>query len=153
MEELYELRQYIGSGRYKDALLLLDEMEEMSRDDKINKISSFMEVLLVHLIKQAIEKRTTQSWDVSIRNSLRQIIKINKRRKTGGWYLTNEEILKALEDAYESALDSASLEVSGGKYTVEEISAMIDKSEMIRLALGKIQAGFGENSNDAQMPF
>src|SRR5262249_30147781 len=67
MEELYELRAYIESGQYKEALLLLDEMEEMSRDDKINRISSFMEVLLVHLIKQAAEQRTTRSWDVSIR--------------------------------------------------------------------------------------
>src|SRR5574341_383723 len=93
MEELYELRTYIETGKYQEALLLLDEMEEMSRDDKINRISSFMEVLLVHLIKQAVEKRTTRSWDVSIRNALRQIIKINKRRKTGGWYLTDEELL------------------------------------------------------------
>ena len=42
MEELYELRTYIETGKYQEALLLLDEMEEMSRDDKINRISSFM---------------------------------------------------------------------------------------------------------------
>ena len=104
MEELYELRAYIESGHYKEALQLLDEMEEMSRDDKINRISSFMEVLLVHLIKQTAEQRTTRSWDVSIRNALRQIVRINKRRKAGGWYLTDEELNTALEEAYESAL-------------------------------------------------
>ena len=38
MEELYELRTYIETGKYQEALLLLDEMEEMSRDDKINRI-------------------------------------------------------------------------------------------------------------------
>ena len=139
MEELYELRTYIETGKYQEALLLLDEMEEMSRDDKINRISSFMEVLLVHLIKQAIEKRTTRAWDVSIRNALRQIIKINKRRKAGGWYLTEEELRIALEEAYASALDSAALEVLGGRYTTEEISAMIDRSEMIRRALQQTQ--------------
>jgi len=138
MEELYELRKYLESGKYKDALLLLDEMEEMSRDDKINKISSFMEVLLIHLIKQAAEKRTTPSWDVSIRNSLRQIAKINKRRKTDGWYLTNEELLEALESAYESALDSASLEALGGKHTPEEIGARVDRPEILRLAFEEI---------------
>ena len=37
MEELYELRAHIESGHYKEALLLLDEMEEMSRDDKFNR--------------------------------------------------------------------------------------------------------------------
>ena len=107
MEELYELRAYIESGQYKEALLLLDEMEEMSRDDKINRISSFMEVLLVYLIQQAAEQRTTRSWDVSTRNALRQIVRINKRRQAGGWYLTDEELRAALEEAYESALDSA----------------------------------------------
>jgi pentatricopeptide repeat protein len=39
MEELYELhelRNYLEAGKYKEALTLLDDMEEMSRDDKIN---------------------------------------------------------------------------------------------------------------------
>ena len=120
--------------------MLLDEMEEMSRDDKINRISSFMEVLLVHLIKQAVEKRTTRAWDVSIRNALRQIIKINKRRKAGGWYLTEEELRIALEEAYASALDSAALEALGGRYTTKEISAMLDRSEILRWALQQMQA-------------
>lgn len=139
MEELYELRKYIESGKYEDALLLLDEMEEMSRDDKINKISSLMEVLLVHLIKRAAEKRTTRSWDVSIRNAVRQIIKVNKRRKAEGWYLTDAELFGALEEAYDSALDSASLEVFGGKHTAEEICSMIDRSDIIRWAFEEIQ--------------
>jgi Domain of unknown function DUF29 len=139
MEELHELRKFIESGKYQDALLLLDEMDEMSRDDKINRVSSFMEVLLVHLIKQTVEERTTRSWDVSVNNALRQIIRINKRRKAGGWYLTDDELLQALEDAYESALESASLEVFGGKYTTEELGSRIDRSKMIRDALEKIK--------------
>ena len=139
MEELYELRTYIETGKYQEALLLLDEMEEMSLDDKITRISSFMEVLLVHLIKQAVEKRTTRLWDVSIRNALRQIMKINKRRKAGGWYLTEEELYVASEEAYASALDSAALEALGGRYTTEEISPMLDRSEMIRWALQQMQ--------------
>jgi hypothetical protein len=139
MEELYELRAHIESGHYKEALLLLDEMEEMSRDDKINRISSFMEVLLVHLIKQAAEQRTTRSWDVSIRNALRQIARINKRRKAGGWYLTDEELSAALEEAYESALDSASLEAYEGQYTAEELCTMVDRAEIIRRAFEQIK--------------
>jgi pentatricopeptide repeat protein len=35
MEELWELRRHIQAGDYEAALALLDEMEEMSRDDKI----------------------------------------------------------------------------------------------------------------------
>jgi len=65
MEELYELRRYIEMGDTAAALALLDEMDEMSRDDKVQKIASFMRVLLVHMIKQAAEYRTTKSWEVS----------------------------------------------------------------------------------------
>src|SRR6266849_4701494 len=139
MEELYELRKYIETGKYQEALLLLDEMEDMSRDDKINRISSFMEVLLVHLIKQAAEKKTTRSWEVSIRHALRQIVKINKRRKGGGWYLTAHELRAALEETYESALDSASLETLAGQYTAEELDSLVDRTAITTLAWEKMQ--------------
>lgn len=138
MEEIAELRHYIESGKYQDALGLLDEMEEMSRDDKINRISSFMEVLLLHLIKQTAEQRTTRSWEVAMRNSLRQIVKINKRRKAGGWYLTEEELQVALQEAYAPALDSASLEAFEGKHTAEEIDSMINKEKILNAAFEKI---------------
>lgn len=42
MEELVELRIYLEQGRYTDALTLVGEMDEMSRDDKINKIMSIL---------------------------------------------------------------------------------------------------------------
>ena len=51
MEELLALRRYIELQRYTEALDLLAEMEEMSREDKVNKIYSFAEILLLHLIK------------------------------------------------------------------------------------------------------
>ena len=139
MEELYELRKYIETGKYQEALLLVDEMEDMSRDDKINRISSFMEVLLVHLIKQAAEKKTTRSWEVSIRHALRQMVKINKRRKAGGWYLTTQELRTALEETYESALDSASLETLAGQYTAEELDSLVDRTAITTLAWEKMQ--------------
>ena len=40
MEELLELRRSIDERRYVDALLIVDELEEMSRDDKINRMDS-----------------------------------------------------------------------------------------------------------------
>ena len=60
-EELEQLRQYLETGQLDAAFGLLDEMDEMSRDDKIHKIQSYMHVLLVHLIKQTVERRTTPS--------------------------------------------------------------------------------------------
>jgi pentatricopeptide repeat protein len=41
MEELFELKHYMEQGRYAEALTLIGEMEEMSRDDKMNKIESY----------------------------------------------------------------------------------------------------------------
>jgi hypothetical protein len=84
MEELWELRRYMQAGDVEAALALLDEMEEMARDDKITRIRSYMKILLTHLIKQAVERRSTRPWDVSIRNAVDEIVTRNKRRKAGG---------------------------------------------------------------------
>ena len=64
MEELWELRHHLEAGDYGAALQVLDEMDEMSRKDTIYKIQSFMEILLIHLIKQRAEQRTTRSWEL-----------------------------------------------------------------------------------------
>jgi len=116
MEELLELKSLLLKGDTKGALAIVEELEEMSRDDKINNIISYGVILLLHLIKQQAENRTTRSWDVSIRNSVRQIQTKNKRRKAGGYYLTPEELRLALEEAYPTAIDQASLEVDEGRY-------------------------------------
>jgi hypothetical protein len=41
MEELIELRSLVQRGDVQSALMLIDELEEMSKDDKINKIYSY----------------------------------------------------------------------------------------------------------------
>jgi hypothetical protein len=96
MEELLALRRYIEQQRYTEALDLLAEMEEMSREDKVNKIYSFAEILLLHLIKQRAEQRTTRSWDLAIRNAARHIARVNKRYKSEGTYLSEAEYAKSL---------------------------------------------------------
>jgi hypothetical protein len=139
MEELFELKACIEEGRYTDAIVLLGEMEEMSRDDKINKIESFMEILLLHLIKQHAEKRSTRSWETSVFNSVRQIYKINRRRKAGGYYLKTEELRDAIEESYPAALKHAALEAFEGTLSDTELSQMADetriKEEALRLIL------------------
>jgi hypothetical protein len=82
MEGLLELRRYIEQQRYTEAPDLTAEMEEMGREEKINKIYSFADILRPHLIRQAAEKRTTRSWGLTSRNVVRQITRINKRRKS-----------------------------------------------------------------------
>jgi len=135
MEELLELKNLLLAGNVPDALILVEEMTEMSKDDKINKIFSFSIIVLLHLIKQQAEKLSTRSWETSISNSVRQIQRINQRRKTGGNYLTIEELKETLDDAYSSALRQGALEAFEGIYQPEEIEAMIDKNKIINQAL------------------
>ena len=138
MEELLELREHIQQGRYASALVLIGEMEDMSRDDKINRIESFLEILMLHLIKQQAEKRTTRPGDVFIRNATDRIVLSNRRRKTGGFYLTEEEFSEAIEESYPLALDSASLEAFGGVYLPEELAERVSGAEIRRQTLNLI---------------
>ena len=131
MEEIFTLKSLLLQGDLSGALEIVEELEEMSRDDKINSIRSDAKILLLHLIKQQAENRTTRSWNVSIRNSVREIQLKNKRRKAGGFYLTTEELRSALEEAYPAALDRASLEVEEGRYEPEELETRINRQELL----------------------
>lgn len=139
MEELLELRTCIEQGRYAEALALIGEMEEMSRDDKINKIASFLQILLVHLIKQQAEQRLTRSWEVSIKNAVDGIQRVNKRRKAGGYYLSEQELSDGIEEIFPAALRQASLEAFEGRYDENELAEWFDpqgvKREALRLVI------------------
>jgi len=138
MEELFALRNHIEQHHYAEALDLIAEMEEMSREDKINKIRSFCIVLLLHLIKQEAEHRTTRSWDISIWNVTQEIAYVNQRRKIGGTYLSEEELREVIAEAYPVALRRASLEVSEGKYDVRELDQQVDRGMIEQKALALI---------------
>jgi hypothetical protein len=140
MEELLALRRYIENKNYDQALELVAELEEMSKEDKLNKIYSYAVILLIHLIKQQAEKRTTRSWDFSIYNSIKDIKKINKRRKSGGYYATEEELKEILVDAFDTAIRKASLEVFEGKYNPEELITKVEPNAIQSEALKLIQA-------------
>lgn len=138
MEELLALRQAIEEQRYVDALLLLEEMEEMSREDKINKMDSFAVILLLHLIKQQVEQRTTRSWDLSIHNAVRQIQRINKRRKSGGVYLQQTELAELLAEAFPTALKMAAIEAFAGQLSEAQLAKQVDRKVIEQQALGLI---------------
>ncbi len=139
MEELIELRTCIEQQRYAEALVLIGEMEEMNKEDKINKIYSYLEILLLHLIKKFAEHRVTRSWELSIRNSVAAIERVNKRRKSGGYYLTKADLAMLIEECYPFALSRASLEAFGGVYDEIALARQVDKDEICREALTLIQ--------------
>ena len=139
MEELIELRKSITSGDYSKALEIVDELEEMSLEDKLNKIYSYTVILLLHLIKQEAEGKTTRSWSNSILNSAEQINRINKRRKSGGYYAQAEVLQEIIDDAFPRALRNAALEAFSGAYQEEELLKMISIADIKQKALNLLE--------------
>jgi hypothetical protein len=140
MEELLALKEKLLQGDIKGSLELVEELTEMGRKDIIKTIRSYAVILLIHLIKQQVENRSTRSWEVLIRNSVREIERENKRRKAGGYYLSREELLETVEEAYINAIDEASLEVEEGRYEVRELEEKVNRAELIDRALDLITA-------------
>jgi hypothetical protein len=140
VEELMELKAHIEQGRYAEALALIGEMEEMSREDKAHKMGSFIEILLIHLIKRRAEGRSTRSWDVSIKNALESIEDVNTRRKSGGRYLTDRELKELIDRRYRRALRRASLEAFEGSLDEDRLASKLDeaavKHEALQLIMG-----------------
>ncbi len=126
MYEIEELREKIKAQDYIGALQIIDEIDEMSKEDKLNKIYSYMVILLLHLIKQQAEQRTTSSWDRSIFNSIDNINRTNKRRKAGGYYANSDVLQEIIDEAYPRAIKEASFEAFEGKLTVDQLEEKVD---------------------------
>ncbi|RCJ41834.1 hypothetical protein A6769_01235 [Nostoc punctiforme NIES-2108] len=141
MEELLTLKDLLVKGDVQGALIIVEELTEMSRNDIIKTIRSYAVILLLHLIKQQAENRTTRSWEVSIRNSVREIQRENKWRQAGGYYLAPEELLEILAEAYLNAIDEASLEVEEGRYEAQELEKLVNQEKIINRALTLILPG------------
>lgn len=137
MYELEELRKRIEEQDYVAALQIVDQLDEMSKEDKLNKIYSYMVILLIHLIKQEAEARTTSSWNRSIFNAVKYINRTNKRRKAGGFYANSETLKEIIDEAFDHALTEASFEAFEGKLSEQELAEKIDteaiKSKAINL--------------------
>ena len=135
MEELLELRGYILNKQYNDALLLVDDMTEMAKEDKYHRITSYMIVLLVHIIKQKAENRSTRSWENSISFALFEINETNERDKSGGVYAKEDKLNELLEKAFIMALKRASIEAFEGVYSARELLKMINEDKIKEEAL------------------
>ena len=92
---------------------------------------------MIHLIKQAAEKRSTRSWELSIQNSVDEILNANQR-STGSYYIQRDELAAILERVYGLALKAASLEVFGGSYDDRQLAEMVDRAVILDQALGLI---------------
>ncbi len=133
-QELIDLRTSILEGRYADALAIVDELEGMSKQAILRNIESFLVRMLVHLIKNQIEQRLTNSWVASISDSLRQIQKLNLKENKSSYYIKQDEWEPFLEEAIEAAIRPASVEVMDGVYNSFQLSELVDRTEIIMTA-------------------
>jgi hypothetical protein len=133
-QELIDLRTSILEGRYADALAIVDELEGMSKQAILRNIESFLVRMLVHLIKNQIEQRLTNSWVASISDSLRQIQKFNLKENKTSYYIKQDEWEPFLEEAIEAAIRPASVEVLDGVYNSFQLSELVDRTEIIMTA-------------------
>jgi Domain of unknown function DUF29. len=139
MEEILTLKELLLKGDIPGSLAVVEELEEMGRKDIVKTIRSYAIVLLIHLIKRQVEKRTTRSWDVSIQNAIFEIRDENKRPRSQSYYLSTEELEEVLEVAYKQAINKASLEVLEGIYEAKELEKLANKEEILNQAMELIK--------------
>lgn len=133
-QELIDLRNSILEGRYADALEIVDELDWMSKKATLRSIKSFLVRMLIHLIKNQVEQRLTNSWIASISDSVIQIQDLNLHDNKTSHYVKRDEWELLLENALAAAIRPASVEVLNGKLKPSQLSQRIDKSQIITTA-------------------
>jgi hypothetical protein len=131
MEEILELKKCLIDRQYERALAIVEDLEEMGRQDKINNLEAFLIILLIHLIKIQVEKRVTRSWRTSIINS---VLAIQKRNHLGkkSYYIKPEEWEEhILECQFEAILDAAKEVFEGIDY--KKLEKLVDFSKIISI--------------------
>ena len=126
MEEILELKDCLLNHQYDRAMTIVEELEEMGRQDKINNLESFLVILLIHLIKIQVEKRVTRSWRSSILNSLREIQKRNKLGKKSQ-YIKSNQWGEHFDATYPDAIFKAADEAFGG-IEIKELKSLVNLS-------------------------
>ncbi|WP_017654020.1 DUF29 family protein [Fortiea contorta] len=147
-QELIDLRTCIQEGRYADALAIVDELEGMSKQAILRNIQAYLRILLIHLIKNQIEQRLTNSWAASIRNSLIEIKKINQKENKKSYYINQDEWDSWLEDEIELAVCDASLEVLNGMYNEFEITEMVDRRQVTQNSLQLLALTYSHSTRE-----
>jgi hypothetical protein len=133
-QELIDLRASILERRYEDALALVDELEGISKKAILRTIRSFVVKMLIHLIKNQVEQRLTNSWAASVRDSLIEIQDLNLKENKTSHYIKSDEWQPLLDSVLEAAIRTASVEVQGGAYTPFQLSEMVDRTQVIETA-------------------
>ncbi|MEG4394332.1 DUF29 family protein [Microcoleus sp. BROC3] len=136
VQELIDLRNCILEGRNEDALAIVDELEGISKQATLRNIGSFLLILVIHLIKNQVEQRLTNSWAAAIANSVRGIKKLNLKDNKTSYYINAAEWEPFIEDELEAAIREASREVLEGKLSRAQLNQRADREQIMAIATG-----------------
>ena len=148
VQELIEIRKSIEAGRYQDALDLVDELEIMGKQAILRNIEAFLVRLLIHLIKNQVEQRLTNSWAASISDSVRQIKKLNLKGNKQSYCIKQDEWSEYLEEALAVAILEASIEVKEGIYNPIQLESLVNKTEIMDVSLSLINLTYQYTAKD-----
>ena len=146
MEEILELKNCLLNRQYDRAFAIVEELETMGRQDKINNLESFLVVLLVHLIKIQVEKRVTRSWKNSIINSLLAIQKRNRLGKKSHYVKLNDWREYILDCQFEAILAAAKEVFEGIEY--RELERRVDFAYLLKVSNELLSLTYSKNSRE-----
>ncbi|HEY9810085.1 MAG TPA: hypothetical protein V6D13_12220 [Halomicronema sp.] len=147
-QELRNLKNSILEGRYEDALLIVDELESMSKEYNLNKIRFYVIRILSKIIKIQIEHHLTNYSKASISESLNNIKNLNCKDNKNYYYVKPNEWSKILKESLEQSLDLASVEVLDGTIEPEKISEIIDKNQLFEISQQLLNLTYEYSSNE-----
>ena len=147
-QELIDLRTCIMEGRTRDALIIIDELDGMSKKDIIRKIKSYLTVMLIHLIKNQVERRLTNSWAASIRNATIEILELNLKPNKTSYYIKEDEWEEMLEERIGPAIGEASVEVEGGAYKAFQLEEMVELTALMTTAKSFLRLTYSYSAKD-----
>ncbi|MGL5872928.1 MAG: DUF29 family protein [Xenococcaceae cyanobacterium] len=146
MEEILELKQCLLDRQYDRALAIVEDLEEMGRQDKINNLESFLTILLIHLIKIQVEKRVTRSWRTSIVNS---VLAIQKRNHLGkkSYYIKLGEWQEHIFECQSEAILGAAQEVFEG-IDYQMLEKIVDFQKIISICNELLVCTYDRNKKE-----
>ncbi|MFB2982207.1 hypothetical protein [Microseira sp. BLCC-F43] len=136
-EELVHLRLSILESNFEEALAIVDQLEAMSRQAILRNIQSFLDRMMMHLIKNQVEQKLTNYCAASILASVIGIKRLNLKANKTFYYIQRDEWDAILEESLKLAITYASVDTMNGQLSPFQLSELVDKTQ-INLAAEKL---------------
>ncbi len=128
------------------AFAIVEDLEAMGRQDKINNLESFLVILLTHLIKIKVEKRVTKSYKNSLSDSLLVIQKRNRLGNKSHYIKENNWDEHILNCQLEAILGAAKEVFEGIDY--QELEKLVDFEKLMIIFNELLALTYGNNPRE-----